>query len=315
LIEQSARAVPAGLAASAASAALGSSAAVSSYAMHLAAQLLKQAGRAKLLASLTGVAMLLALVLSALAMNSTGRRPVASIAPGLPAALESRAAPGDAADIDALWKTLARAELALRNMDTPALSDAVAFTNPQQADNWAVMARVFAADQRLKQAASAKFGPDGAGLTSIQTFGQRLDQILPLVDQRSFAWVVHENDAALHFAYSDAQTQGGALLFIKIDGQWKIDAGRSVDVALEGLGSNMLRVAVQDLNPTERAGVIQRMEQMEQVLDDTARHIEGDPSYDLAAARYALQKIDSTAGSRAFFHLALRLDNQEQPRE
>ena len=56
--------------------------------------------------------------------------------------------------------------------------------------------------------------------------------------------------ASLHFGYTDNKSASGTLYFIKTDGKWKIDAGRSVDVALEGLGSNNLRVAVQDLDPS-----------------------------------------------------------------
>ncbi len=340
LIEQSAHAVPAGLAATVGNAALSSSVGITSYAAQLASQILKQAGRAKLLAAVTAIAALLMLVLTGFAVGMSNRAsandpahaaPAVAAAPGASSrdtlnphdteiSASSRlllpGAPQDiAADTAALWKTLARAEIALRTMDTPALNQVVAFTNPQQADNWALMSRVFAADQRLKQAAGTKFGPEGQTLTSIQTFAQRLDQILPLIDKTSLAWTVRSYDASLHFAFKDAQTQGGTLLFIKTDGTWKIDAGRSIDVALEGLGSNALRIAVEQLNPQERAGVVDHMNQMEQVLSTVAQRVESDPAYDLAAARTDLQQIDSAAGSRAFFHLALRLDAQELPRE
>ena len=61
----------------------------------------------------------------------------------------------EAADQADLWKTLARAEVALRAMDTPALNEVVAFTNPEQAHNWEIMSRVFAADQKLRRVATA----------------------------------------------------------------------------------------------------------------------------------------------------------------
>ena len=313
LIEESARAVPAGLAAAAGSAALGTSKALSTYASQLATQLIRRAGRAKLLASLTAVGMLLAFALTVFGIRTAPKQRFAPAAPTVTTVITSN--PSETDEIAALWRTLSRAEQALRKMDAPELSQVVAFTNPQQADNWRVMAGVFAADQRLKQVAGQKFGPAGLTLTTVQTFAQRLDEILPQINLETIVWTVHPNDAALHFNYLNPATPGGSVLFLKIDGQWQIDASKSVDVTLEGLNSSMLRVAVQQLDENGRLGVMDKMVQMEMILSTVTRRIETDPYYDIAAAREDLQKIDSNTGSRAFFHLALRLDSRQSPRE
>ncbi|HVT82838.1 MAG TPA: sigma-70 family RNA polymerase sigma factor, partial [Phycisphaerae bacterium] len=274
LAEQSAHAVPAGLAASVGSAALTTSA-LPSYAGNLATQILKQAARAKLMTSLAAVGAVLAFALSLFAMSMPG------MSDGKPAAMASNAGKSEGLrsdEIAALRQTLSQAETALRTMDRPALDQVVAFTDPQQAHDWELIWGVFAANQRLKLAA-ARFGPAKPGqpaLTGIKTFGQRLDENLPWVDTAALAWTVQPYSATLKFAYTDKRSESGTIYFIKPDGQWKIDVGRSLEVALDGLGGegDKTRIAVLQLDVARRAGVVQRLYQMQDALTAVAENIE-----------------------------------------
>jgi len=309
-------AVPNGLAAAAGNAALGHAASTSAYVSHLAAHLIRHAGRTKLLAALTATAALLLLGTAVIRFHAPGTLPVTAQLP----ASTSGAAPGDvlaarrSQDEQELWATLHGAEAALRAMDNAALMQAVEFTDAQQAENWDRMARVFLADQTLKQTAAVRFGPQAQTLTAIKTFDARLDEILPQVDSDSLQWEIGLDRAALRFTYRDAQTAGGTLYFRKTDGVWKIDATRSMDVALEGLGSNLTRVAVQQLPAADRQAVLNRMDFMEKLLTQVAGRISAEPDYNLAQARADLQTASDPGQGQAFFHLGLRLNNFDQVR-
>ena len=60
--------------------------------------------------------------------------------------------------------------------------------------------------------------------------------------------------------------------------------------------------------------MIERMYRTEETLGSVADQIARDPSYTLDAAINELDKMDKAAGSRAYFHLALRMDAQGLPR-
>ena len=309
--------VPSGLAAAAGKAALGHASSTSAYVSHLAAHLLRHAGRTKLLAALTATAALLLLGTAVIKFH-TGSSPATAVLP----ASTSGAAPGvalaaewdQAREQEQLWDTLRRAETSLRSMDNAGLMQVVEFTDPTQAENWDRMARVFLADQTLKQTAAVRFGQDTRTLTAIRTFADRLDEILPQVDPASLDWQVGLDRAAVRFAYRDAQTAGGTIYFRKTGDTWKIDATRSMDVALEGLGNNLTRVAVQQLPTADQQAVLDRMDFMEKILVEVAARIEAQPDYNLAQARADLQTANDPGQARAFFHLGLRLNNLDQPR-
>lgn len=337
LLAQTARAVPVGLAGSVGTAALGGAGAQSTYVTQLVTHLVRHAGRAKLLGSMAITATVVLAILSIwlgvhplLSANRPGMaaggggavdaRPVLA-SPDLVArwaALQkidrSLPANSDTQDRKALWATLRKAESALRRMDVPAISEVVAFTNPRQKANWDEMVPVFAQNQHLKDAGVARFGKRGANLTAIKTFGERIDEILPQIDRASFRWSLGENQAVLYFAYQEPSTRGGSIFFVKEDGHWKIDAGMSVDVALEGLDANSARVAIQELDDTGRTLVREKMSVLQHSLTQVADHIAHDQPYDLAQAQSELEAADASAQGRAFFRLALRYDNAGQIR-
>ncbi len=310
--ESAAKAIPAGLAATVGTAALSQTTALSTYVMLLVSHIAQQAGRAKLLASLMVAAAVLLLLISTLAVGTQWERKQETDARVIASGGETLTAAEQIREIDALWRTLRQAEVALRKMDVPGLTNVVAFTNQQQAENWEVMARVFAADQRLKQTAAAKFGAEGAELTDIKTFGERLDEVLPYVDRRSFQWIVHANKATLYFAYRDEKIAGGSIYFVKENREWKIDAGRSLDVVLEGLNRNQARVAMEELTASEQAAVLDKMSGLESVLTQVAQRIAGGQVRDIDQARKELSTVDKQSPGRAFFSLALRFDNSGQ---
>ena len=199
--------------------------------------------------------------------------------------------------------------MSLRGMDVAGLSDVVAFTQPQQAENWKVMVRVFVADQNLKRVAEVKFGADARNLTAIETFGQRLDSVLPRIDPASPQWDVGPSQATLHYAYRDARTAGGALYFVKQSGRWKIDAGQSLDLLLEGENG-----AMQALTPAEQTVVLQRMDQLERNLPARAEEVDTGKLTDIGAVQKALLNAENASPGRAFFWYALRFDSDEQTR-
>ncbi len=304
LAAQSAKAVPLGLAATVGAAALQGGAAVSVPAAQLVARLGHQAGRAKLLASLA-VAAVFAVVGISLHPWTTGPssndRPFASLA----AAHMQTTPTTPLADIEALQRTLRRAELALRHMDIAALGEVVAFHDPAQSTRWQLMTPVFAADLALRQAAAARFGLQAARLTAMKTFADRLDEVLPTVDNRSAAWTIHDDDAVLHFSYRD-RPEVASLFFTKNAGQWQIDATRSVDLVLEGIDADNARAPIESLNPEQQARVVSTMQSLQQALSDVAERINGGQVTDIDEARQELQLADAHTEGRAFFKLALR---------
>jgi hypothetical protein len=216
-------------------------------------------------------------------------------------------------ELEALWNTLKRAEVALRQMDTAGIAEVVAFS-PEQQKNWDVMAPVFARSQSLNRAAFDRFGAEGASLTSIKTFGERIDEILPQVDETSCQWELGESKAGLHFGYRDGRVAGGTIFFVKVDGGWKIDAGQSLDVSLEGLHGGATRLAMRELDDGERALVVQKMESLQNGLLKVAKRIEGEQNYDLKQAQAELQSADTQVPGRAFFHIELRFNDNVQAR-
>jgi RNA polymerase sigma factor (sigma-70 family) len=319
LIGQAAKAAPAGLATAAATAALGGgTTALSVYVSQLVAHMLKQAARAKLIGSLAvaGTFVFLGAVgLYAGAKALEKPEP----APMVGAAVEAALTPAQRSqEIDALWGTLRQAEGALRSMNVAALSDVVAFTDPQQAANWDVMSRVFVADFNLKRVATAKFGPAGRDLTAIETFGRRLDTTLPTIDPASLQWDVNPRQAALHFGYRDPKMAGGTIYFAKDAGRWRIDAAQSLDVSLEGIkmttGGEKGVAAMENLNAAERELVLDKMKRLELALGMAAQRIDSGELADLAAVQKELKDVDSQSAGRAFFWLGLQFDSGEQIR-
>ncbi|HUO08132.1 MAG TPA: sigma-70 family RNA polymerase sigma factor [Phycisphaerae bacterium] len=309
---ESSTAVPATLAASVESAALGN--ALPEYVSQLASLLIKHAAGAKF-ALVVAVAGIMLMFAAGIAWF---------VSPGKPAARTGspfQLAPIDppfsqqAHEVDALWRTLSEANDALRNMDTVSLNNVVAFTDARQAQDWELMADVFAANQALSQAAIRKYGTLGKTLTPIQTFAARLDQVVPKIDRDSCQWRIDGTGATLHFTYRDGQARGGTIYFVKANGLWKIDVGQSLDVALEGLDSNSLRIEVQGLQEPDRALVLDKVNAIGQALRETTAHIVSDATYNFEDAKHDLQVADSQTPGRAFFHFALRFDNEEQVRE
>jgi hypothetical protein len=314
LTAQTAHAVPAGLAGSVGSVALGGSAAQSLYVAQLVKQLAIHSGRVKLLGML-GIAASVMFATLALWLGSHSLNPIG--APGTPsttADAQLALSPEESAQVQDLWATLRKAETALRRMDVPAISEVVAFSTEQQKDNWDAMVPVFAQNQALKQAGLARFGAEGVNLTAIKTFGERIDEILPQVDPDSFRWTLAEEQATLYFTFLDDNTRGGSIFFVKENGKWKIDAGLSVDVALEGLDERDSRVAIQKLDESGRNLVRDKMDVLTRSLARVADRIAHDQPYDLAAARNELEAADASSRGRAFFRLALKYDNAGQIR-
>jgi RNA polymerase sigma factor (sigma-70 family) len=313
LLAQTARAaVPVGLAGTVGSAALGGSGVQSAYVAHLVGHLMQHTGRVKLLGTLGIAASVMlaagALWFLALPLLSAGGPGTAATAVGAPAMSPAQ----QTAQMEALWGTLRKAEAALRRMDAAAIAEVVAFAPRQQAD-WDAMAPVFAQNQALKLAGAARFGADGGNLTALKTFGERIDEILPRVDPGSFQWALGDQQATLYFAFRDEKTRGGSIYFVKEDGQWKIDAGLTAEVTLEGLEGDT-RVAVGNLDETGRNLVREKMEVLTWSLTHVAERIAHEQTYDLAAARGELEAADAAARGRAFFRLALRYDNAGQMR-
>jgi RNA polymerase sigma factor (sigma-70 family) len=314
LTARAAHAVPAGLAGSVGRAALGGSAAQSTYVTQLVGQLAQHTGRVKLLTML-GIAASVMFAMAAFWAGSCVLLPAS--APANPVPAEGAAVangpraprPAEAADIDALWDTLRETETALRRMDVPALARLVDFSSEEQKANWDAMVPVFVQNQALQMAGAARFGDDGVGLTAIKTFGERIDEILPQVERSSFQWTLGENEASLYFAFRGGDTPGGSIFFVKQDGRWKIDAGMTVDVALEGLDATSSRVAIQQLDETGQKLVQEKMDALTQSLARITDHIAREGRYQLATARRELERVDASSPTRAFFRLALKYDN------
>jgi hypothetical protein len=314
LTAQTARAVPAGLAGSVGSVALGGSAAQSLYVAQLVKHLALHSGRVKLLGML-GIAASLMFATLAFWLGSHSLASAGALGTPSTTADAQLALPAEqSAQVEALWATLRKAETALRRMDVPAISQVVAFSTDQQKDNWDAMVPVFAQNQALKQAGLARFGAEGVNLTAIKTFGERIDEILPQVDPDSFRWTLAEEQATLYFGFLDDNTRGGSIFFVKENGTWKIDAGLTVDVALEGLDEHASRVAIQKLDESDRNLVRDKMDVLTRSLAHVADRIAHEQPYDLAAARNELEAADASSRGRAFFRLALKYDNAGQIR-
>src|SRR5262249_48629376 len=149
-----------------------------------------------------------------------------------------------------------------------------------------------------------------AGLTSIKTFNDRLDEILPRTDLSSGQWAIGAREASVHFAFLDG-SPGASIYFAKLDGRWKIDAGKSVDVVLHGLSNDQTLAAFQDPSEDGKAGVLDRMFWMEQVFRRVTSKIRDGQLTDLAQVRQELQAADERSPGRAFFRLALRYDDAD----
>ncbi|HUO10098.1 MAG TPA: sigma-70 family RNA polymerase sigma factor [Phycisphaerae bacterium] len=309
---ESSRAVPPTLAASVENAALGH--ALPEYVSQLATRLIKQAARVKfaLVVAVAGIILMFAMG-TIWAVRPEHARVDAGAMSSL--AQTTPFIPEPTQEIDALWRTLRGANDALRNMNMASLNQVVAFTDTRQAQDWQLMASVFASNQTLIEAAINKYGPMGKSLTPIQTFGTRLDQVLPKIDRDNLHWKIDGDSAKLHFTYYGDQARGGTIYFAKIDGLWRIDVGQSFEVALEGLDNNSLRMEVQGLPEPDRALVLDKVDAMGKALRETAANIGEDPTYNFDRAEHDLQVADARAPGRAFFRLALRFDNEEQVRE
>ena len=308
LVEQSAKAMPVGLADSVGAAALGGTGAAPAHVAQLVNQLVRQSVRIKLMAALAGSAACVLLGLAGLAFGGNFVRAAWSPAPS---GVTSLTPAQRAEEIQALWKTLHDTDVALRGMDTGALSELVFFTDGNEARQWNAMARVFVADLALKRDVSAKFGAAGP-LTAIETTGERIDEELPAVDIASCRWEVNSRNAALRFGYH-GHWAGGSIYFAKADDRWRIDATRTMDIALEGLNTGGKRDALWDLTADEQAVAWQKLALMEGVLTQTRAQIDSGQIQTLAGAQQALQQ--GNAGGRAFFRLALRFDDQAEMRK
>jgi RNA polymerase sigma factor (sigma-70 family) len=304
LAAQSAKAVPAGLATSIGVAALHGNAALSAPVAQLLARLAHHAGRAKLLASLATAALLAALGLHFLPATSAATPQFATL-PTVATATPS----SHATDLAALQQTLRQANLALRDMNLPALNDLLAFRNPVQAADWQRMATLFQADLVLRRAAAARFGPTAPTLTAIPTFADRLDQVLPTVDAANATWSIDEDAASLHFDYRTTPAQSATLFFLKTDGHWRIDATRSADIALEGLDAHAARAPLHALSPEAQSRTLATLDRLHQALAATADRIHAGEIQNSDEARQELQLADAPADARAFFRLALRTED------
>jgi RNA polymerase sigma factor (sigma-70 family) len=317
MAEQATYAAPAGLAA-ACSTAAATGATVSIGVTEIVTQLVAQAARWKFFAGASmalGCVMLATTLFAATALMPTGsghaiKAPVPAIVPAAPALSGAQ----EATEIAALLETLKRVEGGLRTMDHEGLAEVVTFTNLRQAKQWNAMARVFAADLRLKQTAEARLGAEGRGLTTIQTFGERLDEILPAVLPESCRWRVGPAEAVVQWGYRDGARAGGTLFFVKDEGRWKLDAGRSMDIVLEGLTAQGAKLALDRLRENEQDLVLGRMERLERTFTEVEAAIAAGKIRELAAARRALEASAGESPGRAFFHIVLKYDEIEQSR-
>jgi RNA polymerase sigma factor (sigma-70 family) len=328
---QSAQAAPAGLATACTAAAVGG-ASTSVSVTALVARMINQWVRMKFFAGASlaaGCAMLVTTLVTAAALSPLGHAHPVNAPPAAAAAPAPGLSPAqEAAEIAALGETLRQVEASLRTMDHEALAGVVTFTNLRQAKHWDAMARVFEADLRLKQVAAAKFGPQAGALTAIPTFGERLDEVLPQVLPESCRWRVTPRAAVLHFAYRDGTRAGGSLYFVRdsaellpvAGGGWKLDAGRSLDIVLEGLSGVGNRRALDALTDAEQEATLARIERLERGFREVGAAIETGAIGEIAAARAELEQKtgesppQASGGSRAFFHIALKFDEIEQAR-
>jgi hypothetical protein len=172
-----------------------------------------------------------------------------------------------------------------------------------------------------------KLREEADALTAIRTFGQRLDEVLPQVLPESCRWRIESHAAVLQFSYRDGTRAGGALYFVR-DGLpatdppgdtgrgWRLDAGRSFDIVLEGLSSGGTRQALESLNDLEQTLLLDRMDRLERALRTVTEQIVQGRITSVASARQALEKESAATGTdgRAFFHIALKFDEIEQAR-
>ncbi len=234
LTRQAAAAVPVGLAAAATSAAISGGAVASTSVGVLVSQLIKAGGRTKLLTALASTVTCLLVATLALAFGAApdNAAPHPGIGSQIGTAYSQSANPAEVADLIA---TLRRTETALRHMDNTALAAEIAFTDARAAGQWEKMARLFAANSALKSTAVAHFGPAGNNLTAIPTFDDRLNDVIPALDVSSADFRIQNNRAVARFAYHlHVDIAGGAIYFLRVDGRWRIDAGTSVSILLEG---------------------------------------------------------------------------------
>jgi RNA polymerase sigma factor (sigma-70 family) len=307
LAAQSAKAVPAGLAVTVNTAALHGSHALSAPVAQLVARLANHVGYAKLLASLATAALLIAIGIHFLP-SATANTPKSIATPS------SITAPIDhQSDLAALQETLQQANTALRDMNLPALSQLLAFRDPAQSADWQRMAPLFEADLALRRAALSRFGPNAPRLTAIQSFSDRLDQLLPTIDDQHATWSIDDDTASLHFTYrNDPRT--AALFFLKTDGQWRIDATRSAEVALEGLTPHNTRAPLHNLTAEEQSRLLTKIDHLHHSLTETAARITAGQLTDPDEARQELQLAAAQSDARAFFRFALRTDDDQTTR-
>lgn len=329
MAQQATYAAPAGLAAACSAAAMGGTG-VSIGVTELVTRLLNHAARIKLYMG-AGVAasciLLATTMIAATALATAGATPAKSPAP-LPVIVSTALSPAEeATEVAALQATLRQVETALRQMDTQALAQRITFTNLRQGRNWEAMARVFEADLQLKQAAVEKLGEEAHALSALPTFGQRLDVVLPLVLPQSCRWRIETHAAVLQFSYKDGTRAGGALYFVRDNvpapdapedsGRgWRLDAGRSLDIVLEGLSSGGTRQALESLGDLEQTLLLDRLDRLERAFRTVTGQIAQGTITSVSSARQALEKESGATGSdgRAFFHIALKFDEIEQAR-
>jgi RNA polymerase sigma factor (sigma-70 family) len=329
LAQQTVQAAPAGLAAVCTAASVGGATA-SAGATALVTRMINHWIRMKVFAGATlaaGCALLVTTLVAAAALAPTGAtHPVK--APPVAIAVPALSPEQEAAEIAGLQATLRLLEHSLRTMDQEALAQVVTFSNLRQARHWDAMSRVFQADFRLKQVAAEKFGPDAHALTAIPTFGERLDDVLPQVVPETCRWRVQPQAAVLHFAYRDGARAGGSLYFVRDTptplpqpgGGWKLDAGRSLDIVLEGINGIGARRALDTLTDAQQDATLARLARLEQAFRDVGASIETGALREIAAARAELEQKTGESppptpgGVRAFFHIALRFDEIEQAR-
>ena len=312
MVQESAKAVPAGLATSVGAGALTPASAVPAQIADLVTRLAAHGVRTKLINSFAGVAACLLLGLAGLAFGQNFIH--APVSGSAVTAEEALSPEQQTKEVASLWKTLHETEDALRRMDTAALQRLVSLPDPMQLQQWNAMARVFGADLALKESAAARFGPEGKRMTAIATFGDRLDAVIPQIDSESARWHVTSGYSSLHFGYRDAALPGSALFFIKVDGRWKIDADRSVEISLEGLNDEQKRDNLDRLTVDQQNLVWEKMGRLENALTQVRGKIDRGELQSVSQARVDLETVDGGDDHRAFFRVKLLFDDHEQLR-
>ena len=307
-------AAPAGLAESAAEAALAGT--TSATITTLAATSLKAGGLLKLKLAAAALLALLALVSLAL-MSSSRPRNQPSLAPETAAMISPPGATAtESADLLAVLRETGRA---LQTMNAPRLRELCVFTDASSEHAFEAMVPVFVADQRLLEAARARFGPTAA-VSPIPTVGQRLDDVLACVDDATLRCEVRGETAKVCYQYrptAEGVPAGASIYFLRRAGAWRIDATRTLTIAVEGLNPQGQRLDAAWFEPREQLAIAARLRVLAKALDQTAAAVAAGTFASPGAIRSALAAAapEDQALPRAFFHIEIARDQRDCPRE